>query len=231
MSPTQENPPDGYKRWYDLTMVAVLGVVFLPLWLLAWVVIPLALLAANGRPVLFKQERLGKGGRPFMLLKFRTMVKDAEAETGPVWEVKDCDPRLVRFGRFLRRTSLDEMPQLVNILRGEMSIVGPRPERREFMDGLESEAPGYGSTLDVLPGIAGLTHVRRGVSRTCARNRLRYERVYMANMSPWLDTALIFQSVWIIAVRTISRCRRHETKEASSFDVHAVADSAFWRRS
>ena len=186
-------------------MVMILGVVFLPLWLLAWVAVPLALWAANGRPVFFRQERLGKDGQPFMLLKFRTMVRDAEAETGPVWEASDCDPRLVRFGRFLRRTSLDEMPQVLNILRGEMSIVGPRPERREFMDGLEREAPGYGATLDVLPGIAGLTHVRRGVSRTCARNRLRYERVYMANMCPWFDTALIFQSVWVIMLRTFAK--------------------------
>lgn len=171
MFPANESSRDGYKRWYDLTMVAILGVVFLPLWLLAWTVIPLALLAANGRPVFFRQERLGKGGRPFMLVKFRTMVRDAEAGNGPVWAVQEDDPRMVRFGRFLGRTSLDEMPQLVNILRGEMSIVGPRPERREFMEGLEREAPGYGATLDVLPGIAGLTHVRRSVSRTCARNR------------------------------------------------------------
>ena len=79
MFPTKDRSRDGYKRWYDLTMVAILGVLFLPLWLLAWVVIPLALWAANGRPVFFRQERLGKGGRPFMLVKFRTMVRDAEA--------------------------------------------------------------------------------------------------------------------------------------------------------
>ena len=121
----------GYQRPYDLTVLALAYVVFLPAWVLAWSVIPLLILLSDGRPVFYRQWRLGRNGRPFLIIKFRTMVRDAEERHGPVWAAVD-DPRVTRVGRVLRATRMDEIPQTINILRGDMSVVGPRPERPEL---------------------------------------------------------------------------------------------------
>ena len=179
-----------YKRPYDLSIVLVFGLLLLPFWL------PICLLAAaaiwlyDRGPVFYTQERLGRGGKVYRILKFRTMVCDAERETGPVWAKPD-DPRVTAVGRVLRPLQLDELPQLVNVLRGEMSLVGPRPERPELVDRFERSVPGYSRRLRVLPGLAGLAHVR-GTYWTPPRNRLRYDNLYIERMNPWLDTKIIF---------------------------------------
>ena len=188
-----------YKRPYDVSIVLLFGLILLPVWL------PLCLLAAaaiwlcDRGPVLYMQERLGKDGRVFRILKFRTMVCDAETDTGPVWAKPD-DPRVTRVGRILRPLQIDELPQAINVLRGEMSLVGPRPERPELAERFEQSVPGYGQRLKVMPGLAGLAHVR-GSYWTPPRDRLRYDNLYMERMSPVLDTEIILLAVMLVARR------------------------------
>ena len=188
-----------YKRPYDLAVVALSGLLLLPLWLLLWLAIPLAIRLGDRGPVFYTQARLGRGGKPFRIIKFRTMAPDAEEGLGPVWARVD-DPRVTGVGRVLRATRLDELPQVVNVVRGEMSLVGPRPERPELAARFEAELPGFGERLAALPGIAGLAHVY-GDSFTAPRDRLRYDRLYLARMSPRLDTWIILRSLWVVAGR------------------------------
>ena len=138
--------------------------------------------------MLYRQARLGRGGAAFDILKFRTMAVDAEAETGPVWTERG-DPRITRAGRALRRFHLDELPQAVNVLRGEMSLVGPRPERPELAARIEREVPGFAARLRVRPGLAGLAQAEGAGWRDPAR-KLHYDNLYIAAMSPWLDVKL-----------------------------------------
>ena len=191
----------GYKRPYDLAVIIAAGLALLPLWLLLWLMIPLTIRLGGRGPVFYTQERLGRDGRPFRIIKFRTMVRDAEEELGPVWALAD-DPRVTRLGALLRATRLDELPQVLNVLKGEMSLVGPRPERPELAARFEREIPGFSQRLRVLPGIAGLAHVY-GDSFTEPRNRLRYDRLYLARMSPLLDTRIILLSLWVVAKRPL----------------------------
>ena len=148
-------PRDRYKRPFDLALVALAIVALLPLWLLLGVAIPLAIRLEDGGPVLYRQPRLGRDGRVFDILKFRTMVEGAEDRTGPVRAVWR-DARITAVGRMLRRFHLDELPQAVNILRGEMSVVGPRPERLALAERFERETPGFSRRLRVRPGVMGL---------------------------------------------------------------------------
>ncbi len=190
-----------YQRAYDLTIILAAGLLLLPVWVALWVAIPLAIRLWDGGPVFYTQARLGRGGRPFRIIKFRTMVRDAEAGVGPVWAMVN-DPRVTRVGRLLRATELDELPQVVNVLRGEMSLVGPRPERPELAARFEAEVPGFGERLAVRPGIAGLAHVY-GDSHTPPRHRLRYDRLYLARMGPGLDTRIILLSLWVVTRRVL----------------------------
>ena len=194
-----------YKRAYDLTIILAAGLLLLPVWVALWVAIPLAIRLWDGGPVFYTQARLGRGGRPFRIIKFRTMVRDAEAGVGPVWATVN-DPRVTRVGRLLRATELDELPQVVNVLRGEMSLVGPRPERPELAARFEAEIPGFGERLAVRPGIAGLAHVY-GDAHTPPRHRLRYDRLYLARMGPGLDTRIILLSLWVVGGRLLGRDR------------------------
>jgi exopolysaccharide biosynthesis polyprenyl glycosylphosphotransferase len=156
-------------RVLDLVLGAVLLVAALPLVLLAMT----AVLLLDGRPVLFRQTRLGQYGRPFEVLKLRTMRRNAEAD-GPVFAEPD-DPRATRVGRVLRRLRIDELPQLVNVLRGEMSLVGPRPERPEFIAELAREVPFYTFRLAVPPGLTGWAQVNMSYARTHEEHRRRLE--------------------------------------------------------
>ena len=119
---------DGYKRAFDLTVIFIAYILLFPLWLIIWIFVPLAIWLEDRGPVFYAQERVGRWGRHFRVLKFRTMIQDAESLTGQVLAVED-DPRLTRVGKILRKFHLDEIPQVINIVRGEMSLVGPRPER------------------------------------------------------------------------------------------------------
>ena len=177
-----------YKRPFDLTVVALGLAVLLPVWPVVVAAIALAVRLSGPGPVLYRQARLGRGGREFRILKFRTMAPDAEERTGPVWATWN-DARTTPVGRVLRRYHLDELPQALNVLRGEMSLVGPRPERPALAARIERGLPGFGERLAVLPGIAGLAQAR-GRSRIRARDKLRYDLCYIAAMGPWLDLKL-----------------------------------------
>ena len=150
-------------------------------------------------PVLFRQTRMGQYGRQFTIYKFRSMRADAELLTGAVWAQKD-DPRVTRIGRFLRRTRLDELPQLFNVLVGEMSFIGPRPERPEFIDELERQIPLYRARLSVKPGVTGWAQVRYtyGASVEETVEKLQYDLYYVKNLSLFLDLLILISTVQVV---------------------------------
>ncbi|NLT02278.1 MAG: sugar transferase, partial [Bacteroidales bacterium] len=142
-------------------------------------------------PVLFKQERIGKNGKPFMIYKFRTMFVDAEKD-GPRLSCKE-DPRVTPFGRLMRRYRLDELPQFVNVLKGDMSLVGPRPERQYFVDKIIEKAPHYYLTQSVLPGITSWGMVKFGYANSVDKmiDRLAYDMLYLENQSLLIDLKIL----------------------------------------
>jgi sugar transferase (PEP-CTERM system associated) len=150
-------------------------------------------------PVFFRQQRVGEGGRIFRLLKFRTMVQDAEQRTGPVWAT-EADPRVTRVGRWLRATRLDELPQILNVLKGEMSFIGPRPERPHFVAQLREQIPYYDQRHTIKPGITGWAQVcyRYGATIEDAREKLQYDLYYVKNMSPFLDILILIASIQVV---------------------------------
>jgi len=164
------------KRILDVTFALVVFTFGFPVLCL----IALAIALESRGSVLFCQQRVGFCGHTFWMYKFRSMVSDAERDTGPVW-ASDSDPRVTRVGAILRRTHLDELPQLFNVLRGEMSVVGPRPERPALVDRLSRLVPGYDDRWAVLPGITGLAQVRHvyDQSTKTVRQKLRYDRCYI----------------------------------------------------
>ena len=184
-----------YKRLYDLAFVFVVGVTLFAIWIPAWIVVILAVYLTMGRPIFYIQERMGKDGRVFRIIKFRTMVRDAERISGPVLaEVGDA--RITRLGKILRKSSLDEAPQVINIIKGEMSLVGPRPERPELISTLMQELPNFNDRHIVRPGIVHLAYVRlpKRSYRLSARHRLRYDLFYIRHIGPGLDTSMIWQA-------------------------------------
>lgn len=180
------------KRAFDLCVSAV-GLVFLAL-LLPFVA--LAIQISSPGPVFYFQERIGQHGKPFKIVKFRTMVPDAEKMTGPVLATEN-DPRITGVGKILRATRLDELPQLVNVFKGEMSFVGPRPERQVFIEQFNEMLPYYKYRLTVKPGITGLAQVL-GKYDTDVADKLRYDLMYIRNYSIWLDLQLIFQTLRVV---------------------------------
>ena len=191
----------GYKRAFDLGAIGAFAALLLPVWVLLAAVIAAAVRLESPGPVLFRQARLGRGGRVFRIIKFRTMTDGAEAFTGPVWAAYR-DARTTRVGRVLRRWHLDELPQVVNVLRGEMSLVGPRPERPEFAARIARTEPGFERRLDVRPGIMGLAQAR-GPYRLRPRHKLRYDEFYIARMNPWLDLALCWLCMRKVALANL----------------------------
>jgi lipopolysaccharide/colanic/teichoic acid biosynthesis glycosyltransferase len=181
-------------RWYDACklaldclLAATLLVVAAPVILL----VALAIKLTSRGPVFYSQTRLGRNGRPYTLYKIRTMVVDSE-KNGACWSVPG-DPRVTRLGRFLRRTHLDELPQLWNILKGDMSLVGPRPERPEFVPALEQAIPRYRERLAVRPGLTGLAQVQLppDTDLDSVRRKLLYDLWYVDQRGPWLDLRLL----------------------------------------
>ena len=184
-----------YKRLSSI-LVALAGL------LLAFPLIPfIALLIrlTSPGPVLYRQKRVGRGGSLFDCFKFRTMRADAEADSGPTW-ADDDDPRITPVGKFLRVSRLDEIPQLWNVLKGDMSFVGPRPERPEFVEWLKREIPYYYLRHTIRPGVTGWAQVRYkyGNSIDDAKEKLRYDLFYIKNISPGLDLLISFQTIKII---------------------------------
>jgi sugar transferase (PEP-CTERM system associated) len=168
---------------------------FLPLWPL----IVLAIKLDSPGPVLYRQKRVGRGGTHFYCYKFRTMRRDAEADTGATWAADD-DPRITRVGRFLRASRLDEIPQLWCVFKGDMNFVGPRPERPEFVDWLSKEIRYYGVRHTVRPGITGWAQVQYKYGNTLedAREKLQYDLFYIKNASIGLDLWIMFQTIKIV---------------------------------
>jgi sugar transferase (PEP-CTERM system associated) len=150
-------------------------------------------------PALFRQPRLGQNGRVFILNKFRSMREDAEKETGPVW-AQQRDPRVTRVGAFLRKTRLDELPQLFNVLIGDMSFIGPRPERPEFVYELQKQIPFYMERLSVKPGITGWAQVkyRYGASVEDALEKLQFDLYYIKNLSLFLDFLILINTIQVV---------------------------------
>ena len=179
------------KRALDLIAATVLLVLTAPLTLLVAVWIKLH----DGGPVLFRQTRVGRHGAIFVLRKFRSMRVDAEADTGPVWAQAD-DPRVTTVGRWMRPLGIDEIPQVWNVLRGEMSFVGPRPERPEFVRTLEAAIPHYRHRHAVRPGITGWAQVNfpYGATVEDARRKLEYDLYYLERACVRMDLAIILRT-------------------------------------
>jgi sugar transferase (PEP-CTERM system associated) len=151
-------------------------------------------------PVLYAQERVGEKGKVFRVLKLRTMRADAETASGPVWSQRGGDPRVTRLGRLMRKLRLDELPQLVNVLRGEMSFVGPRPERPFFVAQLGESIPFYALRLGVKPGITGWAQVRYAYANDLEEEteKMRYDLYYIKHLSSWLDLRILFETVRVV---------------------------------
>jgi len=179
------------KRLFDIFWSS-LGMVFL---LLAFPFIALAIKLESKGPILYTQDRMGRKGKVFRVYKFRSMVADAETDQA-VWAQKD-DPRVTRVGKLLRKTHLDEFPQFWNILKGDMSVVGPRPERPEFISQLAEEIPFYRVRLAAKPGMAGwgLIHQGYGASKEDALEKLQYDLYYIKHQSLWLDVYILWRTV------------------------------------
>jgi exopolysaccharide biosynthesis polyprenyl glycosylphosphotransferase len=151
-------------------------------------------------PVFFKQERVGLNGRTFDIYKLRTMRMDAEKYSGPVWAQED-DPRLIRFGKIMRKMHLDELPQLVNVLKGEMSIVGPRPERPIFVEQLSEQISEYPKRLQVKPGITGLAQVVHKYDETIkdVKKKVKYDLLYIREMCLMVDIRILLRTILVSA--------------------------------
>jgi lipopolysaccharide/colanic/teichoic acid biosynthesis glycosyltransferase len=149
---------------------------------------------------MYKQRRVGRGGRVFELLKFRSMTVDAEKASGPLWASREGDERVTRTGRIIRRFRIDELPQLINVLRGEMSIVGPRPERPEFVDKLNREVPLFDYRHCMQPGLTGWAQLNfpYGASVEDASEKLKYDLFYIKNTSLVLDMFILMQTLEVV---------------------------------
>jgi len=183
------------KRILDI-LIAIFGILIIsPLWILIAVVIKI-----NSKgPVFYKQERCGKNGQNFNIYKFRSMVVDAEEGTGPVW-ADIQDHRITKSGAFLRRLHLDETPQLINIIKGEMSFIGPRPERPYFIEKLQSEYPFYQRRLKIRPGISGWAQIKQPFDTSIkdVRQKLKYDFYYIENISLRLDLKILINTIWVV---------------------------------
>ena len=176
------------KRFMDVS-VAILGILLLsPLFL----IVALLIKIDSKGPVFYGQERVGKNGKLFKIYKFRTMRADAEKQTGPVWATED-DPRITFVGRILRYTKIDEFPQFMNLIKGEMSMVGPRPERPFFVEQFTKTIPGYSRRLDITPGVTGLAQLRNGYDSSAMSviKKLRYDICYIKRMNLSMDLRLL----------------------------------------
>ncbi len=184
-----------YKRIFDLVLSITYLIVLLPL----FPVIALFIKIGSSGPIFFKQVRVGEKERNFVLYKFRTMDHDVENETGPVWTQKD-DSRATRFGRFLRKTRLDEIPQLYNIFKGDMSLIGPRPERPEFVEKLKEIVPYYSERHFVKPGLTGWAQVKYhyGSSVGDALEKLKYDLYYIKHLSFFLEFHIMFETIRVV---------------------------------
>ena len=186
------------KRTLDIVVSFLILVVGLPLWLL----VALLIKFDSRGPSLYLQERVGKHGRSFRIIKFRSMAADAEKSSGPVWAGKN-DPRVTRIGRILRRMHLDEVPQFWNVLVGDMSLVGPRPERPHFVESLSQEIPLYRRRLKVRPGITGWAQVKHKYDESIddVKAKVKYDLFYIENASWRFDLKILLNTLYVMLMR------------------------------
>ena len=193
-APVSRNEYAGFKRAIDIVLVLLTS----PLWLLLAASIWVAVRLDSKGPAIYRQERMGRDGQPFTLYKFRTMVLDAEA-SGPQFATHN-DSRLTNMGRFLRRFRIDEVPQLLNVVKGDVSLVGPRPERPVFTEQFERSIPFYSYRHLVRPGVTGWAQVNFGYADNERETveKLTYDLYYVKHMSPWLDISILGRSMWTV---------------------------------
>ncbi len=191
-----------FKRTFDITVSLILLVFAVPVILLTGIAIRLE----SRGPAFYRQRRIGLFNQPFDILKLRSMRQDAEIAGQAVWAEKD-DPRITRIGRFIRKVRIDELPQIWSVLMGEMSFVGPRPERPQFVEQLEQQIPFYAERHMVKPGITGWAQLNYpyGASIEDARHKLEYDLYYAKNYSPFLDTLILLQTLRVILWPTGAR--------------------------
>jgi exopolysaccharide biosynthesis polyprenyl glycosylphosphotransferase len=181
---------DKFKRVFDVVLASIILLFTLPLWLL----IALAIKIEDGGPIFYLQERVGKNKKIFRLIKFRSMIKEAEKE-GPKWaEIED--QRVTKVGKFLRRFHLDEIPQMINVIRGDISLVGPRPERPEFVEKLEKEIPHYNLRHIIKPGFTGWAQIKFRYARSIGDSleKFQYDLYYIKNRSLFLDLKILLKT-------------------------------------
>ena len=180
------------KRSVDIFAALLFLILVSPL----MVICALAILISDGRPVMYRQERVGRNFRPFLIYKFRTMIRNAEELSGPVLAEED-DPRITPLGKKLRKFRMDELPQMINILRGEMSFIGPRPERPKFVEEYLEEIPGYSERFQIKPGATGLAQINGGYATTPER-KLKYDLMYLYHQSPALDVQVMVETLKVV---------------------------------
>jgi exopolysaccharide biosynthesis polyprenyl glycosylphosphotransferase len=187
-------PPweESTKRLIDVVVSILILGAGLPL----WIIVALLIKLDSPGPVLYRQERVGKDGVSFDIIKFRSMGKDAEMQ-GPRWAGRQ-DPRVTRFGRFIRQLHLDEIPQMINVLKGDMSLIGPRPERPVFVKRLSKEIPLYQRRLKVRPGITGWAQVKQKYDETIddVKKKVQYDLFYIENMSLRMDFKILLNTAY-----------------------------------
>jgi sugar transferase (PEP-CTERM system associated) len=202
---------DGFRKsWFLLTSRRVISLLVSVTMLL--LLSPLMLLVAllvkldSSGSVFYSQDRVGLHGKVFRIFKFRSMRQDAEASVGPTWACED-DPRITRVGRLIRRVRIDELPQLLNILKGDINIVGPRPERPEFVEKLDATIPYYSLRHTVRPGLTGWAQVMYPYGATIeeSKEKLQYDLFYLKNMSLKLDLLVLFRTIKIVLLGTGAR--------------------------
>lgn len=199
------------KRTLDVVAASFLLLIMCVPMLLTYILIPLT----SAGPSIYRQRRVGLHGETFEVMKFRSMREDAEKQTGAVLAQK-ADPRVTTVGRLLRATRIDELPQLMNVLRGEMSLVGPRPERPEFVEQFESEIPGYTQRHRVRPGITGFAQIRAHYVTT-AEDKLRYELWYIRHYNVMLDVKILFETLLVVI----------NPSKARGAEAHGTSDRRF----
>jgi sugar transferase (PEP-CTERM system associated) len=184
----------GLKRVTEFLVSSLGLMLFSPVLL----IVPVLIKLEDGGPVFYKQERVGENGKSFNLLKFRSMIENAEAN-GPVWS-QENDARITRIGQWIRKCRLDEVPQMINVLKGEMSFIGPRPERPSFVEELRNKIPFYDLRICVRPGITGWAQIRYpyGASEEDALEKLKYDLYYIKNWSFFFDALILFETIKVV---------------------------------
>ncbi len=187
------------KRLFDIILSILFILILTPL----CVFLAILVKVSSPGPIIFSQIRVGKGGRLFTMYKFRSMRFDAEKHTGPVW-AKTNDPRVTKLGNFMRKTHLDEIPQFINVIKGDMSIIGPRPERPHFVNQLKNELPEYQKRLTVRPGITGLAQVKHRYDESIddVKHKLHYDLEYIKSLQEksWINEFKIMFGTLILMI-------------------------------